>query len=268
MSLSLGIIGCGKMAYAMLKGLINTNDFNLGALYVNDVDAGRTDLFCAEFKATALEPNELVNKADTIILAVKPQQITDVLAVTREAWNDEKLLVSIAAGIKTDTIENLLATPIPVVRVMPNTPCLVSAGVAAFCPGRFARSKDLKLVGEIFRTTGIAVATEEKNMDAVTAVSGSGPAYVFLVVEAMINAAVQVGLDINTARQLVLKTISGSIKMLEETGEHPAILREQVSSPAGTTIAGIKELEANGLRVAFFEAIEKAYNRSIELGNK
>lgn len=256
------------MAYAMLKGLSMASDFSVGRLYINDVDPARTNLFVAEFKGEAVESKELVAKADTIILAVKPQQVPDVLAATSDVWNEKKLLVSIAAGIKTGTIESLLAPPVPVIRVMPNTPCLVGAGVSAFCPGRHAKVQDMEIAGRILRTTGIALATEEKNMDAVTAVSGSGPAYIFLVVEAMINAAVQVGLDVNTARQLVLKTMSGSIKMLEETGEHPAVLREQVSSPAGTTIAGIKELEANGLRRAFFDAIEKAWKRSIELGNK
>lgn len=256
------------MAYALLKGLNNASILNLTGLYVNDVDEARTALFAAEFKSVALTTNELIAKADIVVLAVKPQQVPDVLTSTRDVWNEKKLLISIAAGIKTSTIEALLASPVPVIRVMPNTPCLVGAGISAFCPGNYAGSRELKLAGKILQTTGIALATEEKNMDAVTAVSGSGPAYVFLVVEAMINAAVQVGLDINTARQLVLKTIAGSIKMLEETGEHPAVLREQVSSPAGTTIAGIRELEANGLRRAFFDAIEKAYTRSIELGNK
>lgn len=268
MEQALGIIGCGKMAYALVKGIHSSPDLKMEGLLVNDVNPSRTALFAAEFKSTALEQWELVNQSKTVILAVKPQQVADVLALTREAWTEDKLLISIAAGVKTGTIEGLLDVPVPVVRIMPNTPCLVGAGVSAYCPGKHARSEDLELVGKVFSTTGLAIPTEEKNMDAVTAVSGSGPAYVFLVAEAMMNAAVQVGLDINTARQLVLKTLAGSIKMLEDTGEHPAILREQVCSPAGTTIAGVRQLEARGLRAAFFNAIEAAYLRSIELGNK
>lgn len=268
MEQALGIIGCGKMAYALVKGIDCSPDFNVGGLLVNDVNPSRTALFAAEFKSTAMEQWELVKHSTTVILAVKPQQIADVLDLTRDAWTEDKLLISIAAGVKTGTIEGLLDAPVPVVRIMPNTPCLVGAGVSAYCPGKYARSEDLELVGKVFSTMGLAVPMEEKSMDAVTAVSGSGPAYAFLVVEAMMNAAVQVGLDINTSRALVLKTLAGSIKMLEDTGEHPAILREQVCSPAGTTIAGIRQLEAKGMRAAFFHAIEAAYLRSIELGNK
>lgn len=266
MEKALGIIGCGKMAYALVKGIHGSPALSVGPLLVNDVNPSRTALFAAEFKSTAIEQWELVNQSTIIILAIKPQQVADVLALTRDAWTEDKLLISVAAGIKTSTIEGQLASPVPVVRIMPNTPCLVGAGVSAYCPGKYARSDDLELVGNIFSTMGAALPMEEKYMDAVTAVSGSGPAYAFLVVEAMMNAAVQIGLDINTARQLVLKTLEGSIKMLEDTGEHPAILREQVCSPAGTTIAGIRQLEAKGLRAAFFDAIEKAYLRSIELG--
>lgn len=268
MEQALGIIGCGKMAYALVKGIHNRPTLEVGGILVNDINTSRTALFATEFKSAAMEQWELVNKSTIIILAVKPQQVADVLIQTRDAWTEDKLVVSIAAGIKTSTIEELLDKPIPVVRIMPNTPCLVGAGVCAYCPGKYARLEDLELVGNIFSTMGAALLMEEKSMDAVTAVSGSGPAYAFLVVEAMMNAAVQIGLDINTARQLVLKTIEGSIKMLEDTGEHPAVLREQVCSPAGTTIAGIRQLEAGGLRAAFFSAIEKAYLRSIELGNK
>ncbi|MEQ8173731.1 MAG: pyrroline-5-carboxylate reductase [Syntrophomonadaceae bacterium] len=268
MEQTLGIIGCGKMAYALVKGIHSSPNLKVGGLLVNDVNPSRTALFAAEFKSTAMEQWELVKHSSAVILAVKPQQVADVLALTRDAWTDDKLLISIAAGVKTGTIEGLLEVTLPVVRIMPNTPCLVGAGVSAYCPGKHARSEDLELVEKVFSTMGLALPMEEKNMDAVTAVSGSGPAYAFLVVEAMMNAAVQVGLDINTARALVLKTIEGSIKMLEDTGEHPAILREQVCSPAGTTIAGIRQLEDKGLRAAFFNAIEAAYLRSIALGNK
>lgn len=268
MEKALGVIGCGKMAYALVKGIHSSPDLKIGGILVNDVNPSRTALFAAEFKSIAMEQWELVNQSTTVILAVKPQQVADVLNMTRDAWTGDKLLISVAAGIKTGTIEELLDVPVPVVRIMPNTPCIVGSGVSAYCPGKHTRSEDLELVEKVFSTMGLALPMEEKNMDAVTAVSGSGPAYAFLVVEAMMNAAVKIGLDINTSRALVLKTIEGSIKMLEDTGEHPAILREQVCSPAGTTIAGIRQLEVDGLRAAFFNAIEAAYLRSIELGNK
>ncbi|HWP98039.1 MAG TPA: pyrroline-5-carboxylate reductase [Syntrophomonadaceae bacterium] len=265
---SLGVIGCGKMAYALLKGLTASSCPDIANIYVNDVNPARTTLFSTEFNSVALEQWELIHKSGIILLAVKPQQVPQVLNLTKTAWNEEKLLISVAAGITTGSLESLLGIEVPIVRVMPNTPCLVGSGVAALCPGKYTRSEDLDIAANLFAASGIALLMEEKNMDAVTAVSGSGPAYMFLVVEAMINAAVQVGLDSSVARQLVLKTAAGSIKMLEDTGEHPAILREQVCSPAGTTIAGVRQLEEHGLRGAFFQAIEKAFQRSIELGKK
>jgi pyrroline-5-carboxylate reductase len=150
---------------------------------------------------------------------------------------------------------------------MPNTPCLVGQGIAAVAAGSKATDSDIDIVVRIFNSLGTVVKIDEKYMDAVTAVSGSGPAYVFLVVEAFMNAALHIGLDINLARELVIKTMKGSLEMLEQSGEHPALLRQDVSSPGGTTIAGIRKLEENGVRKAFFDAVEMAYNRSIELSS-
>jgi len=260
----LGIIGCGKMAYALLKGI--SQETSYGAIYACDISSERTHLFAQEFNAIPATPTELVANADLIILAVKPGQIKGVLAETNDHWDEGKLLVSIAAGISTRMIEMELAKPVPVVRVMPNTPCLIGEGASALAAGRYARTADLDIVQTILNKVGLSIIIDEIYMDAVTAVSGSGPAYVFLVVEAMMDAALYLGLNSDMARLLVLQTLKGSISMLEQTGEHPTVLKAQVTSPGGTTIAGLRELEAGGIREAFFAAMERACQRSRELG--
>ncbi|MDD2586449.1 MAG: pyrroline-5-carboxylate reductase [Syntrophomonadaceae bacterium] len=266
MTQSLGIIGCGKMGYALVKGITSDPTNSFTSIFCNDINRERTDLFAREFNGVAVNLTELLQNSSIIILAIKPQQIGQVFSETHGLWKLEQLLISIVAGITTAAIEKEVQAKVPVVRVMPNTPCLVAEGVSAIAAGRYAGEIHQVAVKKMLDNLGIAILLDEKYMDAITAVSGSGPGYVFLVVEAMMNAAVSIGLDHVLARDLVLNTIKGSIKMLEETGEHPAILRDQVCSPGGTTIAGIRELEENGIRGAFFAAIEKAFLKSIELG--
>jgi pyrroline-5-carboxylate reductase len=263
---SLGIIGCGKMAYALLQGINKSPKQTFSTIYCSDIDIKRTNLFEAEFGALPVAPQQLVQKSSLVLLAVKPQQVWQVLEQLKDYWVKGTVLVSIAAGIKTTDLEKAVADFIPVVRVMPNTPCLVGSGVCAVTGGNRAVTKDLELVAELLSTVGSTLIMEEKYMDAVTAVSGSGPAYVFLVLEAFINAAVNIGLDPLTSKKLILDTFRGSIELMEKTGEHPAQLREQVCSPAGTTIAGVRKLEEGGVRQAFYDAVEFAYKRSIELG--
>lgn len=265
---SLGLIGCGRMAYALMKGIGSAEFLGFDSLLVNDIDSERMALFQEEFKAIPSDASEVLHSSRVIILAVKPQQLRTVLDANRLLWTAEHLLISLAAGIETSSYESEIGLHLPVVRVMPNTPCLVGQGVSAISAGRYAAEKDLQLVAKMFEQLGTCVKVEEKHMDAITAISGSGPAYAFLVAESLMNAALQVGLDLKLARQLVIGTIKGSMEMMEQSGEHPAILREQVCSPGGTTIAGIRQLEENGLRRAFFQAVEKAYERSIELGKE
>lgn len=261
-----GLIGCGRMAYALMKGMSKGTSLHFDRIYVNDVDTEKSAQFNREFETIIAEQKELVSSSTIVILAVKPQQVKTVLANTRGLWTPEHLLVSVAAGITTASLENEIGVNLPVVRVMPNTPCLVSEGVMAISGGHYASADDVQLVEKMFSSLGKTLYVDEKYMDAVTAVSGSGPAYIFLVVESLLNAGLQVGLDINLTRDLVLNTIKGSISMIEQSGQHPAILREQVCSPGGTTIAGVRQLEENGIRKAFFQAVEKAFQRSIELG--
>ncbi len=265
MSFKLGIIGCGKMGYALIKGITqDARDDNI--IYACDTAAERTQLFVQEFNAIATNQQQVVADADIIVLAVKPTQVKSILAETGSAWNNDKLLVSIAAGIKTTLIEQELGKPVRVVRVMPNTPCLIGEGVSAIAGGKYASLADLQLVQTIVDRLGFSIILDETYMDAVTAVSGSGPAYVFLLVEAMMDAALNLGLSSDISRSLVMQTFKGSLSMLEQTGEHPAVLKAQVTSPGGTTIVGLRELEAGGVREAFFAAIERACQRSIELG--
>jgi len=267
MTWTLGIIGCGKMAYALLKGICRDTANDLGAIYINEPDSARVSLFVNEFKAIPVSKEELINKSGVIMLAVKPNQVLDVLTETAACWEQGKLVVSIVAGMKTADLENIIAPrALRVIRVMPNTPCLAGEGMSAICPGSLATHADLQFVRALLESSGRTLIVPEKDMDAVTAVSGSGPAYVFLLVEAMIEAAVNVGLPVDAARQLVLQTMKGSICMLEESGQHPAVLKAQVCSPGGTTIAGVRQLEEGGVRAAFFNAIEAACERSISLG--
>jgi len=265
MSAKLGIIGCGKMGYALLKGITqNSGEYDI--IYACDTASERIQLFVQEFGAIPADRQQVAADADIVILAVKPAQVKKILNETAFAWNNDKLLISIAAGIKTASIEKELGKPVRVVRVMPNTPCLVGEGVSAIAGGKYASPNDLQTVQNMVEKLGLSLIIDEAYMDAITAVSGSGPAYVFLLVEAMMDAALSLGLSRDICRSLVLQTFKGSLSMLEETGEHPAVLKAQVTSPGGTTIAGLRELEAGGIREAFFAALERACQRSIELG--
>jgi len=262
----LGIIGCGKMGYALIKGISSASAYT--DIYACDTSSERSELMAREFGAIPVSPEELVNNADIIIMAVKPGQVMELLHRTAERWNEKQLLISIAAGIKIASIEAAVVKPLPVVRVMPNTPCLVGEGASGIAAGHYASQADIKLVQAMMDSVGISVIVDEAYMDAITAVSGSGPAYAFLVIEAMMDAALQLGLSSDMSRQLVMQTFKGSIAMLEKTGEHPAVLKSQVTSPGGTTIAGLRKLEAEGIREAFFAALERACQRSKELGSQ
>ncbi len=265
MSWSLGIIGCGEIAYAITKGLTENNSIAIKNIFINDISRERVGLFAREFKAAFQSVPDLISASDIILLAVKPQQVRDVLNDTNPYWNQEKLLISVAAGITIKILEAKTG-PIPVVRTMPNTPCLAGMGVVAISGGNYAAARHIKLAEQIFINIAKCVIIEENNLNAITAVSGSGPAYVLLMVEALVNAALSIGLNQEIAQFLVIETIKGSIELLEKTGEHPAILRDKISSPGGTTMAAVSELESRGVRSAYLEAVQKAFQRAGELG--
>ena len=227
----LGVIGCGKMAKAMVSGIYEQKPRLYSTLLVNDTDTQQAEAFVDLFSAQNYDQLDLVRHSNVVLLTVKPHQVREVLNHTSSAWRPGQLLISVAAGIKIGVIQSYLPSDVKVIRVMPNLPALVGAGITAIAAGEEVEKEDFVQVENLLSGLGKTVITDEKKMDAITAVSGSGPAYVMMVVESMTEAAVQIGLDWDLARQLVLSTISGSITMLEITGQHPAQLRNQVSSP-------------------------------------
>jgi pyrroline-5-carboxylate reductase len=212
-----------------------------------------------------LENAKAVADAETVLLVVKPQDMSDLLAEISPAIKPGALVVSLAAGVDSAFIESRLPEGVAVVRVMPNTPAQVDEGMAAISPGSHSTQDHLDRVTEILSATGRVITVPERYQDAVTAISGTGPAYLFFVVEAMIEAGVHLGLPRTTATELVVQTMLGSAKLLRETGEHPTVLRERVTSPGGTTTAAVRQLEDHKVRAAFLVAMEAARDRSREL---
>ena len=263
----IGFIGSGNMAEAIIKGVIRAGVVSPQDILSSDVSEDRRRLFSDSFSIITTPNNlELVSQAEIIVLAIKPQGIGFVLKEIVEAVDIYKLVISIAAGVTLKYIEDSLKPNSRVVRVMPNTPALIGEGVTAISPGSKATKEDLNIARNIFDAVGKTVVVEERYMDAVTGLSGSGPAYVFLIIDALIDAGVKVGLDRGTAKTLAVQTVFGSAKMILETGENPAQLRDRVTSPGGTTIAGLHVMEAGRLRAVIIDAVEAATNRSKELG--
>lgn len=268
MSFTLGIIGCGKMAHAILSGLQIKREIDYSSLLFNDIEEQYADKFAQEFQGIKVSLDNLIKTSDIMILAVKPNQIDLIIKENQAHFHPGQLIISIAAGITTKHIEDILVKDLAVIRVMPNTPAMIGQGVTAITGGQFVTQDNLDMAQSLFNSVGSTYLVEEKNMDAITAISGSGPAYVTLIVEALINAGVLVGLDNSLAKKLVLDTFSGSIAMLEKSSQHPAQLREDICSPAGTTITALRTMEEKGLRSAIFAGVEQAFLRSIELGRK
>ncbi|MCZ7591403.1 MAG: pyrroline-5-carboxylate reductase [Kiritimatiellae bacterium] len=259
-------IGAGNMAEALVKGLCNAG-VPSHSIATTDPRAERLEYFKTTYGVGASSDNaEAATGADTIVLAVKPQHISEVLASLRGVAPDA-LYVSIAAGIPTARIEKELSGRPRVVRVMPNTPALVGAGVSALCAGAHATTADLERAESLLRAVGATVRVTESQMDAVTAVSGSGPAYVFRVMEAMEQAGVELGLSSEVTRELVLQTFLGASKLAVESGRAPQLLREQVTSKGGTTEAALKVLNERDLVGVFSEALSAAARRARELAN-
>ena len=259
-------IGAGNMAEALIKGFIG-NVCVSDCITVTDIQHERLEYFQAEYRVAISENNGAsVRNADVVILAVKPQHLSEVLEAIRDDVNKVKtLFVSIAAGVTTLRIEELLGGDVRVVRVMPNTPALIGAGAAAVCGGKWTTEEDVETATTMLEAVGVVVRVQEADMDAVTAVSGSGPAYVFFVIEAMQKAAVQMNLDAEVARKLILATLSGATRLCEETGEDAGLLRERVTSKGGTTAAALNVLTEKKVSDAWVEALLAAQSRSIEL---
>lgn len=262
--MSTAIIGAGVMGETLLSGLVRAGR-RVDQLMVGEKRAERASELEERYGVAVVSNREAAARADTVALVVKPQDMGDVLAEIAPDLRAGQLVVSLAAGITTAFIESRVPDGVAVVRVMPNTPALVDEGMAAIAPGSHCDDSHLAEAESLMASTGKVLRIPEKQMDAVTAISGSGPAYIFFVVESMIEAGVHLGLPRATATDLVVQTLVGSAAMLRETGTHPVVLREQVTSPSGTTASALRELEIHRVRAAFLAAMEAARNRSREL---
>ena len=262
--MSTAIIGAGVMGETLLSGLVRAGR-RVDQLMVGEKRAERARELEERYGVAVVSNRQAAAKADTVALVVKPQDMGDVLDEIAPDLRAGQLLVSLAAGITTSFIESRVPDGVAVVRVMPNTPALVDEGMAAIAPGSHCDESHLTEAESLMASTGKVLRIPEKQMDAVTAISGSGPAYIFFVVESMIEAGVHLGLPRATATELVVQTLVGSAAMLRETGTHPVVLREQVTSPGGTTASALRELEVHRVRAAFLAAMEAARNRSREL---
>jgi pyrroline-5-carboxylate reductase len=262
--MTVAIIGAGVMGETLLSGLVRSGRPAAELLVVERRPERATELR-ERYGVAVVSDEEATKSADTVALVVKPQDMAEVLAQIAPYLRPGQLLVSLAAGITTGYIEERIPEGIAVVRVMPNTPALVDQGMAAISPGTHCDDSHLRVAEELLAATGKVMRVPEKQQDAVTAISGSGPAYLFFVVEAMIDAGVLLGLPRSTATELVVQTVVGSAMLLRETGEHPTVLRERVTSPGGTTAAAVRQLEDHKVRAAFITAMEAARDRSVAL---
>jgi pyrroline-5-carboxylate reductase len=259
--MTVAILGAGVMGETVVSGLVRAGR-PPGDLMVSERRPERADELRERYGVEVVSNIEAATKAETLMLVVKPQDMPDVLDEIAPFVRPGQLVISLAAGITTAMIEERLPDGVAVVRVMPNTPALVDEGMAAISRGTHCDEEHLVEAEELMMATGKVIRVPEKQQDAVTAISGSGPAYLFFVVEAMIEAGVHLGLPRSTATELVVQTMVGSAKLLRETGEHPTVLRERVTSPGGTTAAAIRELEEHKVRAAFMVALESARDRS------
>ncbi len=260
------ILGAGVMGETLLSGLLRAG-WSAGDVVITERRPDRAAELADRYGVKVLDNAEAVAAADTVVMVVKPQDIGALLAEIAPALREGALLVSIAAGISTEFVEQAIGGDAAVVRVMPNTPALVDQGMAAISPGTRCDQAHLDRARALLEATGKVVQVPEYQQDAITAISGSGPAYIFYVVEAMIEAGVLLGLPRTTSTELVVQTLYGAATMLKETGEHPTVLREQVSSPAGTTMAALRQLDDHKVRAAFLTAMEAARDRSRELSS-
>ncbi len=264
---TIGFLGTGNMAEALIRGLLRAGVVKPEQVWGSEPRASRMEHIKSRYGIHVTKYNvDVVRHASVIILSVKPQILPTVLDEIAPHLKPRALVISVAAGVPIAVIEARLPTGIRVVRTMPNTPALVGAGATAIAANQHATPDDLKITEQIFRSVGMTVVLDEEQLDAVTGLSGSGPAYMFLIIEALSDAGVKVGLSRYNALALAAHTVLGSAKLLIETGEHPGQLKDMVTSPGGTAIAGLHTLEAGGLRTTLMNAVEAASRRSRELG--
>ncbi|MGQ9611006.1 MAG: pyrroline-5-carboxylate reductase [bacterium] len=265
----IGFIGIGNMGEALLRGVIDSSLFSPDSILASDINKEKLNFLSKELGINAIENNcELVRKSDIILFALKPDIINKVLSEVSSELRKPKWCISIAAGISISMIEEKLPEGLAIVRVMPNTPAMVREGMSAISLGRYANEEHLDKAKQIFQAVGKVIVVQEKYMDIVTALSGSGPAFIFLIIESLIDAGVQLGLSRSDASIMAVQTVLGSSKMLIDTQEHPAILKNKVTSPGGTTAVGLYELEKGGVRASIINAVSAAANRSKQISSE
>jgi pyrroline-5-carboxylate reductase len=267
--LRIGFLGAGQMATALAKGWLTSGLTDSSSCQASDpVPEARRRFTEQTGISSTIDNKALVAASDVVILAVKPQSMRSLLEEVGPQVTDKHLLISIAAGIKLEQIAQLLGDTRRIIRVMPNTPCLLGASATGFAAGPHAKPEDVQLAEKLFNTVGKAFAVAETLLDAVTGLSGSGPAFVYVMIEAMADGGVRMGLPRDIALTLAAQTVTGAAQMVLQTGQHPGVLKDAVASPGGTTIAGLHALERGGFRAAMMDAIEAATKRSTELGGK
>jgi pyrroline-5-carboxylate reductase len=266
-SLNIGFLGAGKMATALAKGFLQAKILSSRELFAADPVAAAREHFAAETGAGTFATNlETARHATVLILATKPDQAPAALGEIAEAFGPDHLLISIAAGVTLAKLEAALPAGARVIRVMPNTPALVGAGAAGFSLGKNATPADGALAQRLLSAVGLAMQVKESLLDAVTGLSGSGPAYVYQFIEALSDGGVAAGLPRDVATRLAAQTVLGGARMVLETGQHPGALKDQVTSPGGTTIEGLHELEKGKLRATVMSAVRAATEKSKKLG--
>jgi pyrroline-5-carboxylate reductase len=265
--LSIGFLGAGKMATALAKGFVRAGLVTPKQVIASDPVSAAASAFAKEVgaKTTASNP-DVVKFADVLILAVKPDQVSGVLGEIRECFTEKHLLISIAAGVPLARIEAGLGAGARLIRVMPNTPALVGSSASAFAVAKSALPQDAELAQKLFNSVGVAFPVKESLLDAVTGLSGSGPAYVYMFIEGLSDGGVASGLPRDIATKLAAQTVLGAAKMVLETGLHPGALKDMVTSPGGTTIEGLHELEKGKVRGTLISAVRAATEKSRKLG--
>ncbi|MCE9609200.1 MAG: pyrroline-5-carboxylate reductase [Chthoniobacter sp.] len=264
--MKLGFVGSGKMASALVQGVTQSGALAPGDVLVSDVIAATAQRLATVAGVAFAETNaDLVAMTDALVLCVKPYDALEALRSLR-AGAAEKLVISIVAGLTLATLQEAAGPAVRIVRVMPNTPALVHKGAAAYALGATATAEDAALTEKIFGAVGEVVCVKEPLLDVVTGLSGSGPAYIYVVIEALADAGVLMGLPRELSQKLAAQTVAGAAEMVLKTGRHPAALKDEVASPGGTTIAGLEALEAAGMRSAFISAVRAATERAVEIG--
>jgi len=262
------VLGAGKMGGILLQAFLKNNLLGADQIVATVQHPERAQALSAQFGVEVTTDNlAAARQADVILLGVKPTQVPALIEEIKSALTPKKMVLSFAASVKTKAIEDGAGCELAVIRAMPNTPAMLAAGITALCAGRFVSAEQMAVAQRIFQTVGKTVVVDEKHMDAVTGLSGSGPAFLYIIIEALAEAGVNVGLPRDVATLLAAQTTLGSARMVLETGYHPALLKDAVTTPAGCTVDGILELEEGGLRVTLIKAVKRATLRAKELAS-